>query len=93
MNKWLKSVRNKISTKDWWKILAAKLSRHFVYGVSENYASLLVLPSHAPPGEEEAQPPQPETQDERGAVYGLPPSLPAAETEDDLHSFYPFHAQ
>jgi hypothetical protein len=42
MNEWLKSVRNKISTKDWWKVLAAKLSGHFqYYGVSENYASLL----------------------------------------------------
>lgn len=42
MNEWLKTVRNTISTKDWWKILAAKLSGHFqYYGVSENYASLL----------------------------------------------------
>lgn len=41
MNAWLKSVRNRASTKEWWKILAAKLRGHFrYYGVSENYVSL-----------------------------------------------------
>ena len=37
MNNWLKSIRNHVKTKDWWKILAAKLRGHFqYYGVSEN---------------------------------------------------------
>ena len=41
MNEWLKAIRNRVKTKDWWKILAAKLRGHFqYYGVSENYASL-----------------------------------------------------
>jgi len=41
MNKWLKVVRNKVKTKDWWKILAAKLRGHFqYYGVSDNYRSI-----------------------------------------------------
>ena len=41
MNDWLKSIRNQVKTKDWWKILAAKLRGHFqYYGVSENYASI-----------------------------------------------------
>ena len=41
MNNWLKSIRNLVKTKDWWKILAAKLRGHFqYYGVSENYASI-----------------------------------------------------
>lgn len=38
MNKWLKSVRNLTKTKEWWKILQAKLRGHIqYYGVSENY--------------------------------------------------------
>jgi len=42
MNDWLKSIRNQVKTKDWWKILAAKLRGHFqYYGVSENYMSIL----------------------------------------------------
>lgn len=41
MNSWLKSVRNKVKTKKWWKILAAKLRGHIqYYGVSENYRSV-----------------------------------------------------
>jgi len=37
MNDWLQSIRNHVKTKDWWKILAAKLRGHFqYYGVSEN---------------------------------------------------------
>jgi RNA-directed DNA polymerase len=41
MNDWLKLIRNQIKTKDWWKILAAKLRGHFqYYGVSGNYASI-----------------------------------------------------
>jgi group II intron reverse transcriptase/maturase len=41
MNAWLKAIRNLVPTKDWWKILRAKLRGHFqYYGVSENYASL-----------------------------------------------------
>jgi group II intron reverse transcriptase/maturase len=38
MNAWLKSIRNRVKTKEWWKILKAKLRGHFqYYGVSENY--------------------------------------------------------
>ena len=38
MNAWLKAVRNHVKTKEWWKILIAKLRGHFqYYGVSENY--------------------------------------------------------
>ena len=37
MNAWLKSVRNQVKTKEWWKILQAKLRGHYqYYGVSEN---------------------------------------------------------
>jgi len=42
MNDWLRAIRNRIKTKDWWKILAAKLRGHFqYYGVSDNYESLV----------------------------------------------------
>lgn len=42
MNTWLKTVRNEIKTKEWWKILASKLQGHFqYYGVSENYNGIL----------------------------------------------------
>ena len=42
MNLWLKSIRNAVETKVWWKILAAKLRGHFqYYGVSENYRGVL----------------------------------------------------
>ncbi len=38
MNAWLKAIRNQVKTKEWWKILQAKLRGHFqYYGVSENY--------------------------------------------------------
>ena len=38
MNTWLKAIRNQVKTKEWWKILRAKLLGHFqYYGVSENY--------------------------------------------------------
>lgn len=38
MNTWLKSIRNQFKTKEWWKILQAKLRGHIqYYGVSENY--------------------------------------------------------
>ncbi len=41
MNQWLKSVRNQSKTKEWWKILSAKLRGHFqYYGVSGNYRSI-----------------------------------------------------
>ena len=41
MNEWLKAIRNQVKTKEWWKILAAKLRGHFqYYGVSENYAGI-----------------------------------------------------
>ena len=42
MNAWLKSTRNREKTKNWWKILAAKLRGHYqYYGVSENYMGIL----------------------------------------------------
>ena len=41
MNNWLKAIRNLVDTKEWWKILAAKLRGHFqYYGVSENYVGI-----------------------------------------------------
>ena len=41
MNLWLKSIRNLVKTKEWWKILKAKLRGHFqYYGVSDNYRSI-----------------------------------------------------
>ncbi|QEN03169.1 group II intron reverse transcriptase/maturase [Thiospirochaeta perfilievii] len=41
MNQWLKSIRNLVKTKEWWKILESKLRGHFqYYGVSENYDSI-----------------------------------------------------
>lgn len=41
MNHWLKSVRNLVQTKEWWKILVAKLRGHFqYYGVSGNYRTI-----------------------------------------------------
>ena len=37
MNAWLKAIRNQVKTKEWWKILKAKLRGHYqYYGVSEN---------------------------------------------------------
>ena len=41
LNLWLKSIRNLVLTKDWWKILGSKLRGHYeYYGVSENYRSI-----------------------------------------------------
>ncbi|WP_100550353.1 group II intron reverse transcriptase/maturase [Caedibacter taeniospiralis] len=41
LNLWLKSIRNVLPTKEWWKILKAKLRGHFeYYGVSGNYPSI-----------------------------------------------------
>lgn len=41
MNGWLKGIRNAVPTKDWWKILQAKLRGHYqYYGVSENYTGI-----------------------------------------------------
>ncbi len=41
MNDWLRAIRNQVKTKDWWKILEAKLRGHFqYYGVSENSSSI-----------------------------------------------------
>jgi len=41
MNGWLKSVRNTVKTREWWKIVSAKLRGHFeYYGISGNYASI-----------------------------------------------------
>ena len=41
LNLWLKSVRNLILTKDWWKTLSLKLQGHYeYYGVSENYVHI-----------------------------------------------------
>lgn len=42
MNTWLKTVRNQVKTKEWWKLLRAKLRGHFqYYGVSENYNGIV----------------------------------------------------
>lgn len=41
MNQWLKGIRNLVKTKDWWKILGAKLRGHYqYYGISGNYKAL-----------------------------------------------------
>jgi len=41
MNSWLKAIRNKVKTKEWWKIVSAKLRGHFeYYGISGNYAAI-----------------------------------------------------
>jgi len=41
MNTWLKSIRNLVKTRDWWKVLDSKLRGHYqYYGVSENYKGL-----------------------------------------------------
>jgi len=41
MNAWLKAIRNQVKTKEWCKILIAKLRGHFkYYGFSENYAGI-----------------------------------------------------
>jgi len=41
LNQWLKAIRNQVPTKDWWKILSAKLRGHYeYYGISENYRAI-----------------------------------------------------
>ena len=41
MNAWLKSIRNLIELKEWWKVLKAKLVGHYnYYGISGNYKSI-----------------------------------------------------
>ena len=41
MNTWLKAIRNRVKTKEWWNILKAKLRGHIqYYGVSENYSGI-----------------------------------------------------
>jgi len=41
MNAWLKSVRNLVKLKEWWKVLKAKLIGHYnYYGISGNYKSI-----------------------------------------------------
>jgi len=41
MNTWLKQIRNKEKTKEWWKTLRLKLNGHYqYYGVSDNYKEL-----------------------------------------------------
>lgn len=41
MNDWLKSIRNAVKIKEWWKVLEAKLRGHYqYYGVSGNHASI-----------------------------------------------------
>jgi len=42
MNSWLKAIRNRVKTKEWWKIVvSAKLRGHFeYYGISGNYTAI-----------------------------------------------------
>ncbi len=41
LNTWLKAIRNKVPTKEWWPIFQAKLRGHFeYYGVSGNFPSI-----------------------------------------------------
>ncbi|MEA3226572.1 MAG: reverse transcriptase domain-containing protein, partial [Planctomycetota bacterium] len=41
MNAWLRSVRNKSKTKQWWKTLSSKLRGHYqYYGISGNFRAL-----------------------------------------------------
>jgi len=41
MNVWLKKIRNKEKTKEWWKTLSSKLRGHYqYYGVSGNYVAI-----------------------------------------------------
>ena len=44
MKGWLKSVRNAIKIREWWKVLAAKLRGHYeYYGISGNHSSISVF--------------------------------------------------
>lgn len=41
MNQWLKSIRNRVKLREWWKILGLKLRGHYsYYGVSGNYEAV-----------------------------------------------------
>ena len=41
MKDWLRKIRNRVKTKEWWRTLEAKLRGHYqYYGVSENYAGI-----------------------------------------------------
>jgi hypothetical protein len=41
MNSWLKAIRNRVKTKEWWKIVSAKLRGHYeYYGISGNGTSI-----------------------------------------------------
>lgn len=41
LNAWLKAIRNRLPTREWWRILRAKLRGHFeYYGVSGNMRSI-----------------------------------------------------
>ena len=41
MNEWLKSVRNLVELKEWWKVLRMKLFGHYrYYGISGNFQAL-----------------------------------------------------
>jgi ABC-type sugar transport system ATPase subunit len=41
MNSWLKAIRNRVKTREWWKIVSAKLRGHFeYYDISGNYTAL-----------------------------------------------------
>ena len=41
MNTWLRKIRNRVKTKEWWPVLRAKLGGHYqYYGVSGNIHSL-----------------------------------------------------
>ena len=41
MNLWLKSIRNRVGLKEWWKVLGIKLLGHYqYYGMSGNFRML-----------------------------------------------------
>ena len=41
LNIWLKTIRNKVPTKEWWRVFKSKLRGHFeYYGVSGNSPSI-----------------------------------------------------
>ena len=41
MNEWLKSIRNRLRLRDWWPLLAAKVTGYYrYYGISGNLASV-----------------------------------------------------
>ncbi len=84
MNEWLGKIRNKVETKEWWKILKAKVRGHIqYYGVSENYASIAkfykitVKLAHKWLNRRSQK-----KKDELGEVYPLSGMLSAPETEN-----------